>query len=130
MEVVNQLVDLLPVFIGCVIGSIVKDLVDFTHGKGTKHRALQIVISSVTTVIVLGFIVIPMAPPMDWKLEFGGSFGIGFLGYKLASLLSNTLFALSWVPGMDKIENAMERKEMQSRIDELEKKIDSSKDEA
>lgn len=128
MKELDFLIEILPIIVASLLGSVTKDTVDFAQGKDEKRRSFRIVVSFITSVFIVGFGLTSWAPGTDWKLLALAGFATGFIGFRVAALLGNSLAALNLIPGASNLKDAIERAETASKLKELEDKINAQSD--
>lgn len=128
MKELDFLIEILPIAVASLLGSVSKDAMDVASGKKEAHRFFRIFVSFITSVFVVGFGLTTWMPNLDWKILALAGYMTGFVGFKLATILGHSLAALKLIPGFSQISEIIEKSETSSKIKELEDKIkDDSK---
>jgi len=122
MKELDFLIEILPIIVASLLGSVSKDVMDFARGKDERRRLFRVGVSFITSVFVVGFGVTSWIPNLDWKILALAGYASGFVGFKIATLLGDSLVALSLIPGVDKIRDSIERAETLNKLRELEER--------
>lgn len=123
----SDLLSLIPPFLAAFLASIFNDFIQHVNKEKKESffvRSMKIFISAIVVVVIVSFggsfIPIKIA---DWKMAFFICFVLGFAGYKIAELISNTTFGIK-ILGQGLIADAIDKKEKEEALKKKEQELE------
>jgi len=115
-EQIKELLNSIPTFVIALVGSAIWDAAH-TFGKQVTIERFSTHIARVLIGSVIGWVVVffgagLLFPVMDWKMQYFFGFIFGMLGFRIARVLTETSFGLSFFTTMS---------DLAKRVDELKK---------